>query len=200
MSSSIPMDTTLPALDNEIRALVRLAGAIAGSSASAVRAVMDDAVGAVRNDWVEEAILQSYLFAGFPRTLNAMREWRRASGRAAPSEGIEERMTIWRNGPAVAKRRVVRVRLHYETLRPKSVATPSAGRWDDYGRVRQNPVASRLDLRLRELCIIAACAVAGQETPARSHLLGARNVGASAAQISDNTRRDRGSHAGSGRA
>ena len=27
--------------------------------------------------WVEELVLQTYLFAGFPRALNAMREWRR---------------------------------------------------------------------------------------------------------------------------
>ena len=35
--------------------------------------------------WVEEVILQSYLFAGFPRALNAAREWRRVSGVAAPA-------------------------------------------------------------------------------------------------------------------
>jgi hypothetical protein len=36
--------------------------------------------------WVEELLLQSYLFCGFPRTLNAMREWRRVSGAPAPAE------------------------------------------------------------------------------------------------------------------
>ncbi|HEY7569150.1 MAG TPA: carboxymuconolactone decarboxylase family protein, partial [Gemmatimonadaceae bacterium] len=39
------------------------------------------------------------------------------------------------------------------------------------------------DLLVRELCIVAACAVSAQERQLRSHLLGARNVGASAAQI-----------------
>ena len=186
MSSSIPMDTTLPALDNEIRALVRLAGAIAGSSASAVRAAIDDAVRAVRDDWVEEAILQSYLFAGFPRTLNAMREWRRASGRAALSEGPDEThddMEEWtRRGEATCR---AVYGSHYDKLRQNIRALhPALDAWmvsEGYGKILSRP---GLDLWLRELCIIAACAVAGQERQLRSHLLGARNVGASAAQIS----------------
>ncbi len=186
MSSSIPMDTTLPALDNEMRALVRLAGAIAGSSASAVRAAMDDAVRAVRDDWVVEAILQSYLFAGFPRTLNAMREWRRASGRAALSEATDEThddMAEWtRRGEATCR---AVYGSHYEKLRQNIRALhPALDSWmisEGYGKILSRP---GLDLWLRELCIVAACAVAGQERQLRSHLLGARNVGASAAQIS----------------
>lgn len=185
MSSSIPMDTTLPALDNEIRALVRLAGAVAGSSANVVRAAIDDAVRAVRNDWVEEAILQSYLFAGFPRTLNAMREWRRASGRAAPSETTDEThddMAEWtRRGEATCR---AVYGSHYEKLRQNIRALhPALDSWmitEGYGKILSRP---GLDLWLRELCIIAACAVAGQERQLRSHLLGARNVGASDAQI-----------------
>ena len=31
-------------------------------------------------------MLQSYLFAGFPRALNAAREWRRVSGAPAPAD------------------------------------------------------------------------------------------------------------------
>jgi 4-carboxymuconolactone decarboxylase len=186
MSSPIPMDTTFPALDSEVRTLVRLAGAIAGSSASAVRAAIDDAVGAVRDDWVEEAILQSYLFAGFPRTLNAMREWRRASGRAAPSEGADEThddMPEWTKRGEATCRAVYGS--HYEKLRQNIRALhPALDSWmitEGYGKILSRP---GLDLWLRELCIIAACAVAGQERQLRSHLLGARNVGASAAQIS----------------
>lgn len=185
MSLFILMDTTLPALDNEVRALVRLAGAIAGSSANAVRAAIDDAVRAVRNDWVEEAILQSYLFAGFPRTLNAMREWRRASGQSALSEAADETqedMEEWtRRGKATCR---AVYGSHYEKLRENIRALhPALDAWmisEGYGKILSRP---GLDLWLRELCIIAACAVAGQERQLRSHLLGALNVGASAAQI-----------------
>ena len=34
-------------------------------------------VGRVPQVWVEELLLQTYLFAGLPRALNATREWRR---------------------------------------------------------------------------------------------------------------------------
>ena len=83
MTQTILPLAIVPALDEPTVTLVRLAGAVAaGSEAEMRRAVAD----ATRIDpvWVEELILQSYLFAGFPRTLNAMREWRKASGRAAP--------------------------------------------------------------------------------------------------------------------
>lgn len=186
MSPSIHMHTNFPALDSEVRTLVRLAGAIAGSTASAVRAAIDDAVGAVRDDWVEEAILQSYLFAGFPRTLNAMREWRRASARAAPAEGADathDDVMEWTKRGEATCRAVYG--LHYEKLRQNIRALhPDLDSWmitEGYGKILSRP---GLDLWLRELCIIAACAVAGQERQLRSHLLGARNVGASAAQIS----------------
>ena len=45
-------------------------------------------------EWVEEVILQSYLFAGFPRTLNAAREWRRISGRPAPLSDADADATV----------------------------------------------------------------------------------------------------------
>ena len=36
--------------------------------------------------WVEELLLQTYLFAGFPRALNATREWRRVVPVSAPDD------------------------------------------------------------------------------------------------------------------
>jgi len=45
---------------------------------------MSEAVDEVDPVSVEEIILQSYLFAGFPRALNAMRMWRVVSERPAP--------------------------------------------------------------------------------------------------------------------
>src|SRR3982750_1060161 len=74
-----------PALDAETQALVRLAGIITAGSELQIRASLVHAAAACRPEWVEEVVLQSYLFAGFPRALNAAREWRRISGRAAPS-------------------------------------------------------------------------------------------------------------------
>jgi 4-carboxymuconolactone decarboxylase len=180
-----PLSPIVPALDREVRALVRLAGAIAGSAPHVVRAAIDDAAGSVRAIWVEEVILQSYLFAGFPRTLNAMREWRRVSGRAvaddAPSESWDA-ITEWTHRGEQTCAAVYGS--HYDKLRQNIRGLhPALDAWmitEGYGKVLSR---GALDLLLRELCIIAACAVSGQERQLRSHLLGARNVGASAAQI-----------------
>jgi 4-carboxymuconolactone decarboxylase len=184
MSPSNSQSATVPPLDDEVRALVRLAGAIAGSSGSALRHAIEEAAASVRPVWAEEAILQSYLFAGFPRTLNAMRDWRRASGRSAPVDGNENQLD-----PTEALRRGEQTcravyGSHYDKLRQNIEALhPALDTWmitEGYGKVLSR---GALDLLLRELCIVAACAVSGQERQLRSHLLGARNVGASSEQI-----------------
>ena len=74
----------LQSLDDETRVLVRTAALLAGGDEPAMRVALSAAHGIVRPDWVEELVLQTYLFAGFPRALNAAREWRRISGRSAP--------------------------------------------------------------------------------------------------------------------
>src|SRR5881628_2245391 len=56
--------------------LVRISAAIAGLDENSVRKIMEAAVGRVDPALVDEVILQSYLFAGFPRALNAARIWR----------------------------------------------------------------------------------------------------------------------------
>ena len=50
-------------------------------------------MGPTPHDWIEELLLQTYLFAGFPRALNGMREWRRLApalsrGTVAPSDAL----------------------------------------------------------------------------------------------------------------
>ena len=71
----------LPTLDEATKRLVRLAAIIATGDEQAIRTGLSQAIDSVQPEWIEELILQSYLFSGFPRTLNAMREWRRLTGR-----------------------------------------------------------------------------------------------------------------------
>ena len=71
-------------LDTDTRLLVRLSAAISGADESTTRRVIDELAGRVGAEMVDEVILQSYLFAGFPRALNAARMWRAASGLPAP--------------------------------------------------------------------------------------------------------------------
>ena len=79
MTSFAALPMTLSTLDEATRLLVRLAAQIAAGDESAIREGLSEAR-TVPAQWVEELILQSYLFSGFPRSLNAMREWRRLTG------------------------------------------------------------------------------------------------------------------------
>src|SRR3954468_12792510 len=68
---------TLTALDEPTRRLVRIAAIVAAGDETEVRDALSGAETSVPVIWIEELLLQTYLFAGFPRALNAFREWRR---------------------------------------------------------------------------------------------------------------------------
>ena len=173
--------TILPALDEETAALVRLAAVVTAGSEPELRSECARAAERVRAVWVEELILQSYLFSGFPRALNAMREWRRASGTVAPEadEGGEfGRSADWRaRGEETC---AVVYGPFYERLRTNIAELhPALDAWmivEGYGKVLSRPA---LDLARRELCVVAACAAARQDRQLHSHLHGALHAGAS---------------------
>ena len=180
MTRPAPTDANVASLDSETRSLVRLSAVVTAGSETQLRAVIAEAVGVVRPSWVEEVILQSYLFGGFPRALNAMREWRRASGELAPVEdetaGIEHAAAWERDGErtcaAVYGRFYERLRDNIRDLHPALDAWMVV---DGYGKVLSRP---ELDLRRRELCIVASCALGRQDRQLHSHLHGALHVGA----------------------
>ena len=182
------LTSTVPALDDATRALVRLAAVISSGAESEIRAAM---VRVASTDlspvWVEELILQTYLFGGFPRGLNAMREWRRASGRRAPTADDGERLDATAEWARHGERTCRTVYgAMYERLRVNiRELHPALDAWmivEGYGKVLSRP---GLDLKRRELCIVAACAVQGQERQLHSHLHGALNAGASAAEVDE---------------
>jgi 4-carboxymuconolactone decarboxylase len=182
MTPATAVELTLATLDDATRWLIRAAAAVAGADETVVRAALASAAHVTPTIWIEEMLLQSYLFAGFPRALNAMREWRKVSG-FPPAEA-----------PAVDPARV----------REAGEATCGAVYDGMYGRLRENiralhpllddwmisegygKVLSRpgLDLRRRELCIVAACVASGQDRQLHSHLHGALNVGVDAEVVS----------------
>lgn len=175
--------TTTLTFDSATRALVRLAARIAGGSELDVRDGLRETAGAATPEaWVEELVLQSYLFCGFPRALNAAREWRRTvlqvqgegAGRGAGERGRDyDRFQA--EGEATCARVYGRF---YAKLRQNIVALhPELDRWmivEGYGKVLSRPA---LDLGRRELCIVAACVAAGQDRQLHSHLHGSRNAG-----------------------
>jgi 4-carboxymuconolactone decarboxylase len=188
MTGDVPGRDTLPsgsALDAETFSLVRLSGVIAAGTELQMREALVRASSECRPEWVEEVVLQSYLFAGFPRALNAAREWRRISERKAPAtdegeefgnasrwraDGEETCATVY--GPFYERLRYNIRQLH-----------PALDAWmivEGYGKVLSRPA---LDLKRRELCIVSACAMARQDRQLHSHLHGALHAGASPAEV-----------------
>jgi len=175
----------LSALHDSTVCLVQVAAAIAGAGESRTRAIMERCAPHADPVAVEEVILQSYLFAGFPRTLNAARIWRAVSGHPAPASDPSAELV---NGEEWVQRGEATChRVYgesYELLRDNvRDLHPALDSWmitDGYGKVLSRP---ELDLTTRELCIVAACAASGQQRQLHSHLHGALNSGASAEQL-----------------
>jgi len=165
--------------------LVRLSAVITSGSESALRAAFAEVKDIVPTGWVAELVLQSYLFAGFPRGLTAAREWRRVSGVPAPDsdDGADySRARTWRATGEETCSRVYGAR--YDALRENVRSLhPALDAWmivEGYGKVLSRP---GLDLQRRELCVIASCAAARQDRQLHSHLHGALNVGVRPADI-----------------
>jgi 4-carboxymuconolactone decarboxylase len=188
MQDLVANDATVGALDAATRELVELSIMVATAREPELRAAMRRAASSNLNpEWVEELILQSYIFAGFPRALNAAREWRSASGIPAPrsdSDSRGDRYESWRArgettcatvyGPAYGRLRANVRELH-----------PALDEWmivEGYGKLLGRP---GLDLSRRELCIVAVCGVLEQERQLHAHLHGALNAGASAGEVQD---------------
>ncbi|MEO5589215.1 MAG: carboxymuconolactone decarboxylase family protein [Gemmatimonadaceae bacterium] len=172
-------------IDEATICLVRIAAAIAAADERTTRMVMEASVGRVDPAKVDEVVLQSYLFAGFPRTLNAARAWRVASGAKAPlvDPDMEQRgVDDWEGDGEVTCHTVYGE--SYELLSENVRALhPALHSWmirDGYGKVLSRP---GLDLISRELCVVAACAASGQQRQLHSHLHGALNAGAAVADV-----------------
>jgi len=185
MTTGAEARASLAPIEAGLRHLVRIAGAIAGSPEGQVRSLMSEAVDEVDPVSVEEIILQSYLFAGFPRALNAMRMWRVVSERPAPDsdpEAAAEDFDLWR--ARGAETCAIVYGKSYEKLRRNICDLhPALDEWmivDGYGKVLSRP---GVDLRTRELCVVAACAVSGQQRQLHSHLHGALNSGSTVGEI-----------------
>ncbi len=186
MAKAARLTSSVPALDEATRELLRLAAVVSSGTEAEIRAAMVRVSGSgVSPVWVEELILQTYLFAGFPRGLNAMREWRRASGERAPARDEGERLdlaAVWARQGESTCRTVYgdmydRLRVNIRDLHPALDAWMIV---EGYGKVLSRP---GLDLKRRELCIVAACAAMGQERQLHSHLHGAVNAGATVDEI-----------------
>jgi len=162
-------------------ALVGVSAALAGGDGARIDAALRRAALEAEAGEVEEVLLQSHLFLGYPASLNGFARWRELSGREA-GEASEDRHTWTERGEAVCR---VVYGGQYEGLRANVRRLhPDMERWmveDGYGRVLGRP---GLDLATRELCIVALLAVRDVPRQLYSHLRGALNAGAAESEVS----------------
>lgn len=172
--------TTGEGLPADAACLVRLSAALAAEAGSDAEAEMRRAAAELDPRQVDEAILQSCLFLGFPAALDAAADWRGIRGGAPededplapPSRAVErvergEQLCRMVYGSA------------YEALRRNVAdANPALDRLmvgTGYGAVLARP---GLDPARRELCLIAVLAVQERDRQLHSHLRGALRTGA----------------------
>ena len=164
-------------MDEARLSLVRISAALSPCSTVDVRAALRDAVAVAEPAQVEEVLLQSYLFAGYPASLNGFRVWRELGG-TAPPPATEDDPALWAERGQDVCRRVYAGQ--YERLRTNVAELhPDMERWmlnEGYGKVLGRP---GLDLATRELCIAALLASMDTEPQLYAHLRGAVNAGAS---------------------
>jgi 4-carboxymuconolactone decarboxylase len=176
-----------PALDARTVAMARVAVAIARGDAGRLRDQLRLArhVG-VPPLWIEELLLQSLLNVGYPLTLAAFAVWREVAGPAVDageSLGHADWATWRRRGAetcaAVYRDTLPRLLLNLRALHP---ALEPLVIVDAYGKVLGRP---GLDLKLRELCTLAAICTMDAPRQLRAHLRGARHVGWSVREIDE---------------
>ncbi|MBT8478074.1 MAG: carboxymuconolactone decarboxylase family protein [Gemmatimonadetes bacterium] len=131
---------------------------------------------------VEEALLQSYLFLGFPAALTALAEWRELSGGRALPEPEPMDLEDWRRrGEEVCRTVYGRA---YDKLRASVRRVhPAMDAWmiqEGYGKVLAR---EGLDLKSRELCIVSILSATGWEPQLHSHLRGALHAGCDEASV-----------------
>lgn len=172
-------------MDDATRALVRVSVVLATGSDGDLREALTEAAGVAAPQAVEEALLQSYLFLGYPRALRGIGQWRTLSGRAAPPALRDE--PEWESRGAATCATVYGGQYH--RLRSNIAALhPDLERWmvvEGYGKVLSRP---GLDLATRELCIIGLLAPQQAGPQLYSHMRGALNAGASKADVDEAVR------------
>lgn len=179
---------TAVGLSPETQLLVELSAAVAAGDPARLDRAFTTAIekGAPHTE-IEEALLQSYLFLGYPAALTAIARWREVAGtppaeadplaRPGSLDGWVER------GEDVC--RIVYGRAYENLRRNVARAHPAMDRWmvaEGYGKVLGRP---GLALPQRELCIVAILAASSWEPQLHSHLRGCLHAGATIAEVSE---------------
>lgn len=174
-------------MNDATRALLDVSAALAGGSAGRLDAALRAALTAAEPRAVEEALLQSYLFLGYPSALRGLAAWRRISELPALDSPAKDTSTWEKRGAEICAQVYGG---QYEKLRANIAALhPDMERWmvvEGYGKVMGRPGLGLVD---RELCIVALLAAQDAGPQIYSHLRGALNAGAEENDVDEAVRR-----------
>jgi 4-carboxymuconolactone decarboxylase len=169
-------------MEQSVRSLIALCSAVGARNRAALAITIDAAAEQADPAQAEEALLQSYLFVGFPIALQALAMWRERTGHAAPAKASKESRSNLRSQGEIVCQTVYAGQ--YDKLKENIARLhPDMERWmleEGYGKVLSRP---GLDLKLRELCIVGV--LVGLDAPQQlySHLRGALNAGATQDEV-----------------
>jgi L-asparaginase II/alkylhydroperoxidase/carboxymuconolactone decarboxylase family protein YurZ len=164
----------------EAVSIVRLGAAAASGDTERLTAALD-AADLLHADDIEELLLQTYLFAGFPRTINAFftwQAWAARDGRERGARQVEERTAadLRERGEALCRRVYGD---HYEPLQIRlNRLHPQIAEWtlvEGYGKVLGRAGPPGPDRR--ELAAVGALIALDADRQLASHLRGAIHVG-----------------------
>ncbi len=181
MSGDAPDVDRSPPGPAEATALARIGAAAGDGDAEGLIDALDaaDAAGATPDD-LEEIILQTYLFAGFPRAINAFftyRGWTARVGRERGHAFVEpDDVDGWRRRGEELCRRVYGE--SFDALQVRMARLhPMIADWtvvEGYGKVLSRPGP---DAPRREAAAVGTLIALGAERQLISHLLGALRTG-----------------------
>ncbi len=167
-----------PTVEEAIR-IARLAAAASAGDADALVGALEAARDVLDPDDIEEYLLQTHLFAGYPRTINAFFTWQRW----AAENGGRGAIIMEPDDPAGWRERGEELcRLiysgTYEALQKRLARLhPAVADWtlvEGYGKVLSRPGP---DPARRELAAVGALIVLDVERQLDSHLKGALHAG-----------------------
>jgi 4-carboxymuconolactone decarboxylase len=177
--ASLDGRNSTPSVEEAV-SVVRLGAAAASGDTDRLTAALD-AADLLHADDIEELLLQTYLFAGFPRTINAFftwQAWAARDGRERGARQVEERTAadLRERGEALCQRVYGD---HYEPLQIRLHRLhPQIAEWtlvEGYGKVlgRAGPPGPER----RELAAVGALIALDAGRQLASHLRGAIHVG-----------------------
>jgi len=152
------------------------------------KALNDASDDGVKLEEIKEALLETYLFAGYPRAINALRTLRDTLGvrdpdEPNPSAGTDE-------DPAELEQKGLELmELIYGKSLPSLLSNmkeihSDLARWmvmEGYGKVLTRP---GLSVKTRELCVVAILKAMDCKPQLEAHLKGALNAGANEGELS----------------